>query len=459
MIQLYKRLPLVLQHLAVTVKNTQTYYKKFRTIPYVRPLKNKVKDLDPKGWINDCNEVERVNQLIETAVKNVPFYKENKEQYHQIDSISQLQELPILKKSILRERNTDFISLKSNKRNTYYFRTSGSTGTPLKGAVSLDDLHARFNTFLASLKLQNIDYSKRVGRFLGAEVGDAKNVYRKDFLNKHFLFSIYHISNANIYRYYKALQSNKIEIIEGYPSTICALIKFLKSNGLILNHVKHVLSTAEKLLDYQKSEIEEYFNCKVFDFYGSSEGSSYMYFDGKHYINANKVGIIEVVDENYNPVPPGTLGRMLVTSFTSSFTPLIRYDIGDYCIISEDYQPESHQILVDELIGRSEDVFETAEGVLFTRFSLCLKYLPSTIVESQLCLVQRRKDVLLKYTRTLGKIEQLTDFKDFERKFISILGEGYNFKYQYLEKFNKTSRGKLRAVTISNVDENGSIIE
>ena len=106
-------------------------------------------------------------------------------------------------------------------------------------------------------------------------------------------------------------------------------------------------------------------------------------------------------------------------------------------------------MLIDEIVGRSEDVFETKEGVMFTRFSLCLKYLPDSIVESQLCLTQRSKNVKVVYTRQSGKIYNILEFKAFEQKFSSMLGSDYNFNYEFVEKFDKASRGKLRAVIIN----------
>ena len=448
MIKLYKKLPIFLQNIILTIKNNQIYYLKFKAFPFINPLKKVYNNLDTNNWINDDNEIDRINKLIKTAIENVPYYIEHKEKYTQINSLDDLKSIPILDKPTFKKRNKEFLSKLSNSSNTYYFKTSGSTGTPIEGGVSLVELNNRFFTFLASLKKNNINYSNRVGRFLGAEVASEKKVYRKDYINNHFLFSIYHISQDNIQKYFDAIVNHKIEIIEGYPSTIYAMVKLFKSNNLNISSVKNVLTTAEKLLDYQKEEIQSFFNCTVFDFYGSSEGAAYMFSYGDTFVSANKVAIIEVVDEEYNPVAPGTLGKMLVTSFTSSFTPLIRYDIGDYCVVSKSQSSDNNELLIDEIIGRSEDVFETQEGIIFTRFSLCLKYLPDSIIESQLRLKQRSKNVKVIYTKLNEEIKNIKDFLPFEQKFMSMLGKDYVFEYEFVEKFKKASRGKLRAVII-----------
>src|SRR5690606_23084179 len=148
-----------------------------------------------------------------------------------------------------------------------------------------------------ALKEEGIDYSRPLARFPGSEFSKKGKIYRTDFLHKHYLFSIYDLSKEKISHYYTALHDKKIEIIEGYPSTIYSLVKLLREAKLTLPYVKHVLTTAEKLLDYQKEEIESYFNVKIFDFYGSSEGSVFM-FSGKNelYYNSNVIGYLECVD-------------------------------------------------------------------------------------------------------------------------------------------------------------------
>ncbi|NMC99170.1 MAG: phenylacetate--CoA ligase family protein [Bacteroidales bacterium] len=447
----YKYLPLFLQNLAITVKNNHSYYQKYGAIPFINPLYKIVNRLSVDNQINDGNVVERINNLINHAIENTNYYKENKHYYPNIKTLEEIRNLPVLKKEILKKQNVDFISLKSNFLNSYSFKTSGSTGTPLKGKIALKDLRKRFLVVLAALKSEGIDYSKTVARFPGANIGDSRNVFRIDFINNHYLFSIYNISQSNIKKYYNAFIKNKIQIVEGYPSTIYSLVKLFKLNHLKIESVKHVITTAEQLLDYQKQEIEDFFHCKVFDYYGSSEGSAFIYLTSiGTYINANKIGFIEIVDENYNPVKNGEFGRILVTSFTSTFTPLIRYDIGDYCSASFNAEIYSSKPLyINKLGGRSEDIFITEDGTYFSRFSLCLKYLPDYVIESQLILQQRCKNVTLKYI-AIKKDSEINqkDFKPFIEKFESMLGKGYRFNFEKVQYFDKSSRGKLRAVKI-----------
>lgn len=445
---IYSRLPIYLQNLILTFVNTYKYYQKYGAIPIVRPLSKVIKDLNIDDFNDRCT-LNRINSLIRYATENVPYYQKNKEQYKVIKSISDLDKIPVLKKSMLKEHNVEFISKQVNRFNSYSFRTSGSTGTPIIGYVKNSELRLRLTMFLTSLKMSGIDYSKPLARFPGADIARKGKVYRCDFINKHLLFSIYHLSNDRIFEYYQALNSHKIEILEGYPSTIISLVRLLKANNLRLPCVKHVLTTAEKLLDHQREEIDDFFNLKVFDFYGSSEGSVYMFSTREgYYLNCNRIGYFECVDEDYNPVKFNETGRMLVTSFSSSFTPLIRYDIGDYAtIISE----ENDILKVKEIQGRQEEIFITPHGKAFGRFSLILKYLPAQILESQMILTQGFNNVVVRY---ISKSElNRVDFKEFESKMNSLLEMDFIFEYEEVSKFEKSKRGKLSAVNIiKNID-------
>ena len=439
----YKLLPIPIQHLAITFMNNYKYYQKYGAIPFFKPLKSIIKNLKRES-LNDDKTLERINELIEYAVEYVPYYIENKEKYYKLNSIEDLKKIPVLQKETFRKYNKKFISKQVKKKNSYSYKTSGSSGTPLKGYTSIRDLRSRFENFLISLEKEQIDYSSRVGRFLGANVASSKLVYRKDLINNHYLFSIYDLSSEKIDGYYKAMVNNKIEIIEGYPSTVYSLVKLLKTKGYVVPGVKHVLTTAEKLLDHQKEEIEAYFNVKIFDYYGSSEGSAYMYrCNLNYYLNANRVAYFETVDHNFKEVEIGKPGKMLVTSFTSHFTPLIRYDIVDSCSVIYN---ENQIIKVSVILGRQDDVYTTPKGHEFSRFSLLLKYLPENVLESQLVLKNYTDKVELLYVSDASI--DLQEFKSFEEKMITLLKCDFSFKYTRIEGFDKIKRGKLSAIKI-----------
>ncbi len=93
------------------------------------------------------------------------------------------------------------------------------------------------------------------------------------------------------------------------------------------NKVKAFFPTAETILPIHREVIQSVLGCKVADQYASSEGAPFILecTEGSLHIHP-LTGIFEVVDENLKLAQEG---EILVTSFATEGTPLIRYRIGD----------------------------------------------------------------------------------------------------------------------------------
>lgn len=450
MLRYYKLLPIFLQDIILTLKSCQVFYLKYGSIPFINPLARIIENIEERDFLREkVSDLDNINFLLGEARKNVKYYGRLSNQYRNLDNLNQLEALPILNKDIIRSAANDFRSLKATWWNSYSFKTSGTSGVPIKGKLKITDLRVRHYTLLAAMKTNGIDYSKKVGRFVGAEVASRKCVFRKDLLNHHYYFSIFDISRESIRHYYEAIVNNGIEILEGYPSTIYSLVKLLRETGYVISNVKRVITTAEKLHDFQKEEIEAYFDCIVFDYYGSSEGSVIIYTNTEGYYSvAGNTGFLELIEEKgeNNRVSTGKLCRMLVTSYTSSFFPLIRFDIGDMCVIENSSKQKNPKIL--EILGRSDDIYVTRKGTYFGRFSLCLKYLPGNINASRLMLKNRSNSIRLIYSSPSEIIDK-TAFLPFEMKLSSMLCEEFQFSYEFRTKIPEGPNGKLKVVTVS----------
>lgn len=447
-------MPFFLQDAAITLKNILVYYQKYKAVPFIRSInsiqKNLFKNQDTYHF-NDEDELSRFNNLLLYAKANCRFYRDNSN-YKTIKALSEITKIPILQKETLRFEIQNFISQEVTVFNSKSFRTSGSTGTPLQGKIKTKDLQKRFTMVLASYCQMGIDLSRGYARFPGAKISNSANrLYRKDLLNKHYIFSIHHISQENVSKYYHDLKNNKIKVLEGYPSVIYSLANlFFQNNYLDLN-LDFFISTAEKLHPHQEKKIRDVFNCQVFDYYGSSEQSAYIFTckEGKMH-NSNIISTLEILDENNHKTEYGKEGRMIVTSYTSTFTPLIRYDIGDRCILSADQTCLCGKggLLIDEIIGRDEDVFITIDGKYVTRFSLILKYLPDSVIESQLVLSNSNLTAQLLYTST--EIVNHSHFENFQNKLTATIGPNYSCSFKKVNNLPKQARGKSRAVIIEN---------
>ncbi|CAN0482772.1 unnamed protein product, partial [Phaeothamnion confervicola] len=101
--------------------------------------------------------------------------------------------------------------------------------------------------------------------------------------------------------------------------------------------LKQITNVAEPLSDAAGDTLERIFDAHVADEYAMGEcmvlSSGCIAGRGAH-VNAD-LAILEVVDENNQPVPPGTEGsKVLVTNLYNHIQPIIRYEVDDRVTLS-----------------------------------------------------------------------------------------------------------------------------
>ncbi|MEZ4686861.1 MAG: AMP-binding protein [Bacteroidia bacterium] len=402
MIGLYNRLPVWLQDLAITWQNAKVYHYKFGAKPFIKPIGKVVEEFRQKPLpLNDGREGERLIRLVRYVKKHVPYFTQNAEAYPEITSADELDRWPLFPKTKLRQHSAELVSDEVSDNNSVAFKTSGSTGAPLKGYFAVADMQIRFRALMAAMVAFGIDFRKPYARFPGHPIAPKGRPWRKDLLNGHFLFSIFHLSPETVPQYHQAITQNRIEALEGYPSVLHNLARMCEQQGLKTPDLKFVLTTGEKLHPHQKEDLERIFGAKVFDYYGSSEGSIFAYTCTEGRIHtSNLTGLLEVLDKGGKAVAPGEEGNMVVTSFTGHFFPLIRYEIGDRCVPKTELRLRNRRHRPRRNSGRDEDVFVTKDGRIFSRFSLALKHLPENILSSQLVLSNEKSRALCALYRT-----------------------------------------------------------
>lgn len=121
-----------------------------------------------------------------------------------------------------------------------------------------------------------------------------------------------------------------------------------------------VLTTAETLKKEARQDIEAAWRTKPFEAYGATETAEAASECREHrglHIYEDMV-ILEVVDEDNRPVPPGTFGKKVLATVLWNYTlPLIRYEISDHLKLSTQACPCGRTFqLIEEIEGREEQV-------------------------------------------------------------------------------------------------------
>jgi phenylacetate-CoA ligase len=132
-----------------------------------------------------------------------------------------------------------------------------------------------------------------------------------------------------------------------------------------------VFSSSEVLTEETRRRIVQAWGERLFNQYAATESGSLAaecdHHRGMHLME--DLVIVEVVDQNNHPVPPGVYGdKLLVTVLFNRTQPLIRYELSDSVRLAADHCPSGHPFaLIDDIQGRVEDVLSfpgTAGGVV-----------------------------------------------------------------------------------------------
>lgn len=281
----------------------------------------------------------RLRALIRHAYNNVPYYhrifKEKNIKPDDIKSIEDLKKLPLLTKEDIRNNFNSLVAI--NAKNYYFGKssTSGSTGKPLKFYLDQQNREIEYATKWRQLSWGNIDFNAKIAAFIAfrgnlawINFRSSKHHWKFNALSKQLIFNVFGINKKSLKMYVNRLMKFNPQLIEGYPSSIELLAKY------ILEHnIKEILPTAiqtssETLSRNQRTIIEEAFNCKVYDWYSQSE---YVVAAGectKGNYHIVESGIMEFIKDG-EQVSEGELGEIIGTGLYNYSMPFIRYTITD----------------------------------------------------------------------------------------------------------------------------------
>jgi phenylacetate-CoA ligase len=355
------------------------YYQAFE---YYKNKKNL--DLNEELIIQN-NELKK---LLKHALENSKFYKAL---YQNIDiskvqTIDDLNLLPVLEKEMLRSNLNDIYTISAD--NAIPAFTGGTTGKSLKVLFTKNDIQKR-NAYLDAFKYKlGIDtFSTRKATFSGRSfisngILAKKNIFwRYNFPYKQKLYSTFDMTKENLPFYIDDLNSFKPDTLNGFVSALYEVANYIYKTNIKLSFTpKAIFTTSETLLPLHREVIERAFNCKVYNQYASAEGAPFVTeckYGNLHY-NLD-TGIIETVNS-------GEGDEILVTSFTSYGTPLIRYRIGDKIKFKDGMcNCGSMHPLVESIDGRKVDYLYSLEKgkISLSHLSDVIKGMPNSVKNMQ----------------------------------------------------------------------------
>ena len=299
--------------------------------------------------------------ILKYAKNKVPYYHQimNDVQLEKNQIFSNLKELPLLSKVIIREQGKNMYSEQFELLIKRWQNTGGSTGEPLKFPVSnnFEHVHQKFLFNLMGGEKNDIIVS-----IDGSRIKDEllnQHIYWKDGCNNFpwgsIHYSTLYMNDDNMKYYIDHLNLIKPGIMRGYPSGFEKLAKYLISNNISLEFdLKAIYLTSEFFDSSCTDLLRAGFKCSIYGQYGHSEVSIFAFTlaNSLEYLCSPLYGFTEVLDEKGCHVKEGETGEVVVTGYSNKIMPVVRYKTGD---LAEYGGIQNGIVKLKSLQGRSVD--------------------------------------------------------------------------------------------------------
>lgn len=339
---------------------------------------------------------QRLQQLLKMARVRSAYYREK---YRHIDpGCTRLEEFPVMTKAemmahfdqvvtdpaVTRSGVEEFIEDPRNVKDPFLGKyavshTSGSQGQPtliVQNQLVLDLLFAFQMTrghyghrggllgFIDAMK--NLKSPARLAVIINQQgFFPSAWIWKRlpEFMNVYMQFLFIPATDPDLV---KKINEFSPTVLSATPTTMDLLS--LKREQFRLPKLRQVVTWSETLTPAARRRITEAFRVPLMDNYASGEcmflTNGCPKTPGAH-VNVDWA-ILEVVDENYRPVPPGEMGnKVLMTNLANTVQPFIRYEIGDRLVMAtEPCGCGNRMPRIEKIVGRAADFFwvSTATG-------------------------------------------------------------------------------------------------
>ena len=321
---------------------------------------------------------QKLMEVLSYVNENSPYYKslflkENID-IKSIKSIADLALLPVTTKENLQKYNDDFLCVPSNKI-IDYATTSGTLGDPVTFGLTDSDL-------------DRLAYNEAIS-FDCAGIKEGDIVQLMTTIDRRFMAGL---------AYFLGLRKMKVGVIRvgagipelqwdsilkykptyliTVPSFLLKLIEYAESHNIDFNNssIKGAICIGESLrnqdfsMNVLSKKITDKWGLKLFSTYASTEMST-AFTECEHGVGGHhhpELIIVEVLDEQNNPVQNGESGELTFTTLGIEAMPLVRFKTGD--IVQLHTNPclcGRNTLRVGPVIGRKQQMIKYKGTTLY----------------------------------------------------------------------------------------------
>jgi phenylacetate-CoA ligase len=296
--------------------------------------------------------IEKLRSVLIHAYGTTKYYRELFDRIGfrpaSFSALSQLERIPYLTKTIIRERTEDLISSAHNRSSLKKNATGGSTGVPLTLYMNREREIAHAAAIALNYEWAGLRIGDRLAMLWGSSFESTHMATIRGSLENimlgRMLLPTFVLSEEILARYCRMLERFHPRVLLGYTSSLRTLAEYLENTNTHLPRLASVISGAETLYPEERTRFEGIFRCPVYNRYGGRDSGAVAAecpdVRGMH-VN-NDVVYVET-DAHHN---------IIVTDLWNTAMPTIRYlpeDLGELS-----YEPCA--------CGRSTPRFVSLEG-------------------------------------------------------------------------------------------------
>lgn len=402
-------------------------------------------------WLKPSELKELQNKKLRAIVKhayyNTEFYNRKFKDVgirpEDIRTIDDMKKIPFTTKQEVREHSLGTILAKNVDLNKCkIIPTSGSTGKPLKAVydIAADD-------FSKAINLRSMMENGLKVRDKWVNIGDTRTSNNPSWFQK---LSIFNLQTLNLFDNVEDQVNALIKInpdtITGYPSQLKLISHYIRSNSIDSLNPKNVFTTAELLDPSTRELINSAFDVELVDLFGCIEVNRTAWECTEHcgyHLDVDSV-ISEFIQDGEN-VSDGERGNIVYTSLYNYAMPLIRYEVGDVGIPT------------DELCscGRSLPLMRSVEGRCDDFIVLPSEKIISPII---LALVMKHSHGILEYQFIQHNLNCINvdivlpeknsdlDIESLKTEISNVLSHELSVKINVVDSIKRGETGKIRSV-------------
>ncbi|MGQ9921757.1 MAG: phenylacetate--CoA ligase family protein [Desulfobacca sp.] len=311
-------------------------------------------------------QLERLQATLQRVYRSVRFYRQQFDRLgflpEDLLSLDDLAKLPFTTKEDLSNSYPYGMFAVPLREVVRIHSSSGSAGNPMVVGYTSRDLRtwARLAARLMTAAGITKDDVVQITFHYGLMTGAFGIHYGAETLGA----SVIPTGTGNTFRQVQIMRDYRTTVLVATPSYALVIADKLNEIGIDPKdlHLRLGIMGGEPWDDKRRQEVEDKLLCQTFDLYGLSEAMGPgvagecqqrrgMHLNEDHFLP-------EIIDpDTTQPLPPGEIGELVITTLAKEAVPLIRFRTGDRCSIHYEPCPCGRTLArISRILGRTDEV-------------------------------------------------------------------------------------------------------